>query len=199
MDSDEKKPAGKGMKWLKEIGLLLGMLALSAGIAFILTYFKEYFDIELRNFGWIAYVAVFIANILSSATILVPAPGVAITLAAASVFDPMFVAIAAGTGDAIGEMTAYSVGYAGERIIVDEHMPAYRKAASWMDKYGVWAIFGIALVPILPYDLIGMAAGALKIAWWKCFLATLSGKLPRAFIVSYMGYQMPFLLHPFGL
>lgn len=187
------------MKWLKEIVLLLGMIALSAGIAYLLTHFQQYFNIELGNFGWVAYVTVFFANLLSSATILVPAPGVAFTLAAATVFDPAFVAIAAGTGDAIGEMSAYWVGYAGERIIVDEHLPAYQKAVSWMDKYGIWTVFGIALVPILPYDLVGMAAGALKIAWWKCLLATFCGKVPRAFIVAYLGHQIPLLLHPLGL
>ncbi|RPJ63862.1 MAG: DedA family protein [Dehalococcoidia bacterium] len=199
LDTEQKKPARKWTKWLKEILLLLGMIALSAGIAFLLSHFKEYFNVELRNFGWVAYLAVFLANLLSSATILVPAPGIAFTLAAATVFDPALVAIAAGTGDAIGEMSAYWLGYVGERIIVDEHVPAYRKAVSWMDRYGAWAVFGIALVPVLPYDLIGIATGALKIAWWKCFLATLCGKLPRAFLVSYLGSQVPFLLHPFGL
>lgn len=197
METDSKPPR-KAMKWVKEILLLLGMIALSAGIALILSNFQKYFNVELRNFGWIAYLAVFVANLLSSATILVPAPGIAFTLAAATVFDPASVAISAGLGDAIGEMTAYWVGYVGEKIIVDEHVPAYQKAVSWMDRYGAWAVFGIALIPILPYDLIGMAAGALKIKWWKCFLATLSGKMPRAFLVAYLGHQIPFLLHPFG-
>ncbi|MCX6006365.1 MAG: hypothetical protein NTZ34_03775 [Chloroflexi bacterium] len=95
MNTEQKKPAGKGIKWLKEILLLLGMIALSAGIAFILTHFQQYFNVELRNFGWVAYLAVFLANLLSSATILIPAPGVAFTIAAATVFDPAFVAIAA--------------------------------------------------------------------------------------------------------
>jgi uncharacterized membrane protein YdjX (TVP38/TMEM64 family) len=199
LNTEQEKPAGKGIKWLKEILLLLGMIALSAGIAFILLHFQQYFNVELRNFGWVAYLVVFLANLLSSATILIPAPGVAFTVAAATVFDPAFVAIAAGMGDSIGEMTAYWLGYVGERIIVDEHVPAYRKAVSWMDRYGAWAVFGIALVPILPYDLIGIAAGALKIKWWKCWLATLAGKMPRAFLVAYLGHQIPFLLHPFGL
>ena len=194
----EPKPGNKAMKWVKEVFLLIGMIALSAGIALLLANFQKYFNVELQNFGWIAYLAVFIANLLSSATILVPAPGVAITLAAATAFDPALVAISAGLGDAIGEMTAYWVGYVGKKIIVDENLPAYRKAVSWMDMYGAWAVFGIALVPIVPYDLIGMAAGALKIKWWKCFLATMCGKVPRAFLVAYLGHQIPFLIHPFS-
>jgi uncharacterized membrane protein YdjX (TVP38/TMEM64 family) len=190
-----RKTAGK---WIKEILFLLAMVACSAIVAFFLIRFQDTFKVSLRDFGWLAYLIVFAANLLSSATILVPAPGIAFTLAAAAVWDPAFVAVSAGTGDAIGEMTAYWVGYVGERIIVDEHLPAYRKAASWMDRYGAWAVFGISLVPILPYDLIGIAAGALRIKWWKCFLATWAGKLPRAFLISYMGQQIPFLVRPWG-
>jgi uncharacterized membrane protein YdjX (TVP38/TMEM64 family) len=198
LDTEGGKPPRKAAKWLKEVLFLLGMVALSAIVAFVLIRFQDTFKVSLKDYGWIAYLIVFAANLLSSATILVPAPGIAFTLAAAAVWDPLFVALAAGTGDGIGEMTAYWVGYVGERIIIDEHVPAYRKAASWMDRYGAWAVFGIALVPILPYDLIGIAAGALKIKWWKCLLATLAGKLPRAFLVAYLWHQIPFLIHPFG-
>jgi uncharacterized membrane protein YdjX (TVP38/TMEM64 family) len=198
LDDQGKKKPRKAAKWFKEILFLLGMLALSGLVAFVLIRFQDTFKISLQEYGWIVYIIVFVANVLSSATILVPAPGIAFTLAAAAVWDPMLVAVAAGTGDAIGEMSAYWVGYVGERIIVDEHIPAYRKAASWMDRYGAWAVFGIALVPILPYDLIGIAAGALKIRWWKCFLATWAGKLPRAFLVSYLWHQIPFLVRPWG-
>ncbi len=52
-----------------------------------------------------------------------------------------------------------------------------------MNRYGAWTVFGIALVPIVPNDLVGIAA-ALKIRWWKCLLATWLGKLPRAFLVA---------------
>ncbi len=197
MQSDKPQPANKKRKWLKEILFLLGMVALSACIALLLFRFQDFYSVSLRQYGWVAYIVIFLACMLSSATILVPAPGVAFILAAAAIWDPLYVAIAAGTGDALGEMTSYWVGYVGERMIVDELAPAYRKAVSWMDRYGTWAVFGIALIPIIPFDLMGMAAGALKIKWWKFLLATLGGKLPRAFLAAYLGYQVPLLVHPF--
>jgi uncharacterized membrane protein YdjX (TVP38/TMEM64 family) len=195
---ETEKPAAPGRKgkWIKEVLLLLGMLALSAGIAFMLTRFQDTYNVSLRSYGWLAYVLVFLISMLSSATIFVPAPGIAFTLAAATVFDPALVAIAAGTGDAIGEMTSYWTGYVGEKLIVDEHLPAYQKAVSWMNKYGAWAIFGVALVPVVLFDLVGLAAGALKIRWWKFLLAAVCGKLPRAFLVAYMGQQIPLLVAP---
>ena len=198
MDTKQGKPPRKAVKWLKEILFLLSMVAISAIIAFVLFRYQDTFKVSLKDYGWLAYIIVFVAATASSATILVPAPGVAFTLAAAAVWDPSIVAIAAGTGDALGELTGWWVGYVGGRIVDYQHLPAYAKAAAWTSKYGVWAVFGDALVPIIPYDLIGMAAGALKIKWWKFFLATWGGKLPRAFLAAYLGHQIPFLMHMWG-
>jgi uncharacterized membrane protein YdjX (TVP38/TMEM64 family) len=119
---------------------------------------------------------VFIVSLLSSATIFIPAPGIAVVLAAATQWDPLWVGLAAGTGDALGETTSYWVGFMGKKIIVDEHMAPYQKVVSWVQKYGTWPIFGIALVPILPYDLVGLAAGGLKEPFWKFLLATWCGR-----------------------
>ena len=193
-DSEKPGPAGIKLKWLREVLLLLGMLALSAGIAFLLYHFQDFFSVSLRSYGYIAYLLVFVVSLLSSATIFIPTPGIAFTLAAAAVWDPLFVAVAAGTGDAIGEMTAYWAGYVGEKIIVDEHMPAYQKASAWMNRYGAWAIFGVALVPVMLFDLVGLAAGALKIRWWKFFIAAWCGKVPRSIVICYLGHQLPELL-----
>ena len=188
------KPTGMGMKWLQEGLLLLGMIAFSVAISFLLFRFQDVFRLSLQSYGWLAYAVVFAVSLLSSCTIFIPTPGVAIVLAAATVWDPVLVGIAAGTGDAIGEMTAYWVGYTGEKIIVDEHMPAYQKAVHWMDRHGAWAIFGVALVPIVLFDLVGLAAGALKIKWWKFLLAAWCGKVPRAIVVCSIGHQWLLLL-----
>lgn len=186
--------AGRGIKWIKEGLLLLGMLALSAGIAFLLYQFQDFFRISLRSYGYVAYLLVFVVSLLSSSTIFIPTPGIAFTLVAAAVWDPFLVGIAAGTGDAIGEMTAYWTGYVGERIIVDEHMPAYQKASAWMDRHGAWAVFCVALVPAVLFDLVGLAAGALKIRWWKFLAAAWCGKVPRSMLICYLGQQLPAIL-----
>ena len=117
MTAEGSRPTGTRIKWLKEGLLLLGMLALSAAIAFLLFRFRDTLSLSLQNYGWLAYLVVFAVSLLSSSTIFVPTPGTAIVLAAAIVWDPVLVGIAAGTGDAIGELTAYWVGYIGEKII----------------------------------------------------------------------------------
>ena len=165
------------------------MLALSAAIAFLLYRFQDIYNVSLHSYGWLAYILVFILSLLSSATIFIPTPGMALTLTAAIVWNPVLVAVAAGTGDAFGELTSYWVGYVGERAIVDEHVPIYQKAVAWMNKYGILAICGVALVPVVPFDLVGMAAGALRIRWWKFLLATWGGKLLRALLITCLWQQ----------
>lgn len=194
MTAEGSRPTGTRIKWLKEGLLLLGMLALSAAIAFLLFRFRDTLSLSLQNYGWLAYLVVFAVSLLSSSTIFVPTPGTAIVLAAAIVWDPVLVGIAAGTGDAIGELTAYWVGYIGEKIIADERIPAYQKAVRWMDRYGAWAIFGVALVPVVLFDLVGLAAGALKIRWWKFLLAAWCGKVPRAIVLCSIAHRLPLLL-----
>lgn len=193
-DTETPGTAGRRIKWLEEGLLLLGMLALSAGIAFLLYQFQDFFRVSLRSYGYIAYLLVFVVSLLSSSTIFIPTPGIAFTLAAAAIWNPLLVGIAAGTGDAIGEMTAYWAGYVGERIIVDEHMPAYQKASAWMDHHGAWAVFAVALVPVVLFDLVGLAAGALKIRWWKFLIAAWCGKVPRSMLICYLGQQLPAIL-----
>jgi len=197
LSSNPDKPRGKKVKWLKELLLLAGMLLLSAGIVFFLVQLQNTFKVTLQSYALLAYVIVFLVSLLSSATIFIPAPGIAIVLAAATQWDPVWVALAAGSGDALGEITAYWAGYVGERIIVDEHMQAYKKVVGWTQKYGAWAVFGIALVPILPFDLVGLAAGGLKVPWWKFLIAAWCGKVPRMFVVVFLVHQIPLWLHPF--
>lgn len=194
MAAEGDRPAGTRMKWLKEGLFLLGMIALSAAIAFLLFRFRDIFNLSIQSYGWLAYLVVFAVSLLSSSTIFIPTPGMAIVLAAATVWDPVLVGFAVGTGDAIGELTAYWVGYVGEKIMVDEHVPAYQKAVRWMDRYGSWAVFGVALVPVVLFDLVGLAAGALKIKWWRFLFAAWCGKVPRAIVLCSIGHQLPLLL-----
>jgi len=189
------RPAGWWVKWLKEGLLLVGMLALSAVIAFLLFQLRDIFSLSLQSYRWLAYLVVFVVSLIGSCTIFVPTPASAIMLAASIIWDPLLVGLAAGTGDAIGEMTSYWIGYAGEKIVVDEKLPVYQRAVGWMQRYGIWAVFGVGLVPVVPFDLMGLAAGALKIKWWKFMLAAWCGKVPRAIIICSIGHQVPLLLN----
>ena len=63
------------------------------------------------------YPGIFLISILANATVFLPAPGVALVFALGSVFPPFGVAIAAGAGAAIGELSGYLAGFSGQAIV----------------------------------------------------------------------------------
>lgn len=134
---------------------------------------------ELSAYG---YIGVFLISLLSSATILIPAPGWAVVIALSKTLDPYLLGIAAGTGSGLGEIVGYEVGNGAKRLIDknNNNMKA-------IEKYGAVAIFFLALIPNPLFDVAGLAAGALKMPIWKFLLATISGRILRFFLLAYLG------------
>lgn len=137
---------------------------------------------ELEAWG---YPGVFLISILANATILVPVPGVMFTSAVGAVFNPFWVAIAAGTGAAIGELFGYLAGYSGQAIV--EKGERYNRIAHWMEKYGDITILLLAFIPNPLFDLAGILAGALKIPVWKFFFYCIIGKILKMITFAYAG------------
>lgn len=142
--------------------------------------------LDLKGIASWGYLGVFVASLLSAATIFFPAPGGAVLIIAATMFNPALVAIAGGTGAALGENTAYLAGYGGRVAMGEQMAQRYQRAEKWMKRYGSGTIFVFALAPFLPFDLAGIAAGTLRFPFWKFFLACLAGRLVRAFIIVYL-------------
>ena len=183
----------KRLLWIT--AFILGMLAISAGLFYLLILLEDYFESPLEQFALYAYLIVFVTSLISNATIILPAPGLAIALAAAATWNPLWVVIAASIGGVLGETTGYLAGYFGRMVISKDLMGRYRQAEDWMRRYGPWAVFLFAIQPIFPFDLAGMAAGVLRMPLWKFWLACLAGKLPKYFLIIYLGSD--FIQHIF--
>ena len=178
-------------KWLTISGIVLGMLVLTATIIYFFRFIEAYLQTSLEGFAWAGYLIVFAVTLLSSATIFVPAPSLAIVIAAATQWNPAIVAIVASIGDTLGEFMGYTAGYLGTKIIVTRHIAAYDRAVVWTQRYGIWAIFLFALIPLMLFDLVGLAAGAMRMKPWKFILACWGGRIPRAFFLAYVGSGLP--------
>jgi membrane protein YqaA with SNARE-associated domain len=90
----------------------------------------------------------------------------------------------------LGEITAYYVGYGGQKLIALQDSRRYRIAKGWMNHYGGIAITILAFVPMFIFDFVGIAAGALKYPVGKFLLFCYAGRLPRAFIEAYFGSEL---------
>ena len=56
-------------------------------------------------------------SILANGTVILPAPGVIFVFAMGAIFNPFWVAVAAGAGAALGELTGYLVGFSGQAVV----------------------------------------------------------------------------------
>jgi membrane protein YqaA with SNARE-associated domain len=106
------------------------------------------------------YPGIFLLSFLAYATVLLPAPGVWVVFTMGSVFNPIGVAIAAGAGAALGELSGYLAGFSGQAVI--ERVDIYERLTAWMQKNGSLTILALAAIPNPFFDLAGVAAGSLR-------------------------------------
>ena len=112
---------------------------------------------------------------LSTATLILPAPGLALTAIAGAAGDPIVVGVVAGLGQAVGELTGYAAGWSGRSFLPEN--AATSRITSWMRRRGVLVIFVLAVVPNPVFDLAGVAAGVLRMPVLSYFAAAATGKV----------------------
>jgi membrane protein DedA with SNARE-associated domain len=94
---------------------VLALLLVIAFIAFI--YLANPVGFIMSRLDTLGYVGVFLIMLLSSATIILPAPGLAGVVIAGAFLNPFWVGVAGGTGSALGELSGYFAGFGGKVII----------------------------------------------------------------------------------
>lgn len=152
----------------------------SIGVTIAIALFASQVDIEqLRRYG---YVGVFLASLISNATIALPVPGLAVTVGTAMALpnEWWLVALVAGVGEALGESTGYLAGYGGSAII--ENQRIYQRLQYWMENHGMMTIFVLSAVPNPLIDLAGISAGASKYGYHKFLLACWLGKTIKTLV-----------------
>jgi membrane protein YqaA with SNARE-associated domain len=179
-------------KWpMTAIRILAFLLvaALSIGIYFVRD--------QVQSLASLGYPGIFLLSILSNATVILPAPGLLFVFAMGAVFNPLGVALAAGAGSAIGELTGYVAGFSGQGVI--ERVELYEKLKHWMEVNERWrnlAILVLATIPNPLFDLAGMASGALRIPVTRYLFFCWIGKTIKMLLFAYAGASSIHLLGP---
>ncbi len=140
---------------------------------------------QAQKFAGYGYPGIFLISLLANATLILPAPGVAIVFAMGSVFNPLVVGLVAAAGSTVGELSGYLAGFSGQ--VLAERTKIYEHIEHWMEHYGMLTIFVLAAVPNPFFDLGGMAAGALKMPIHKFLFSCLLGKIIKMWIFAYAG------------
>jgi membrane protein YqaA with SNARE-associated domain len=150
-----------------------------------------YFSGDIAALGSYGYAGAFLIALLSSATILFPAPGWAVVIAMSAALDPVILGIVVGAGSAIGELTGYLAGE-GVRDIMSSRIKESKRMEELVRKYDVAAIFALAFLPNPLFDVAGVIAGSLKIAWWRFLASCAAGRILRYILLAMLG---AFTLH----
>jgi len=140
---------------------------------------------QIKEFARFGYAGIFFISILSNATLIMPIPGVVFTSAMGAVFNPFWVAIAAGCGAALGELTGYLAGFSGQFVV--EQKDWYQKLKQLMKRYGNLTILVMAFIPNPLFDLTGIAAGALKMPVVRFLFWCAIGKILKMLLFAMTG------------
>jgi membrane protein YqaA with SNARE-associated domain len=167
------------------------VVALVIAISASIFAFREHFA-ELATVG---YPGIFLVSLLSSATIVLPAPSLALVFAMGSALPWLPVGLAAGAGEALGELTGYLAGIGGRAIVEDQK--GYERLTTWMERRGGITIFVLSVIPNPLFDLAGIAAGTLRYPVWRFLLFCWLGKSIKTTIVALAGSQSIILVEQF--
>jgi membrane protein DedA with SNARE-associated domain len=140
---------------------------------------------RVQEFAAFGYPGLFLIALLANATVLLPAPGVAVIYAMGSIFNPFGVGLAAGTGGALGELSGYLAGVSGQGVIERTHM--YERITPWVDKYGGWAILVLSAIPNPFFDAAGIAAGIAKMPLHTFLFFTWIGQIIKMTLFALAG------------
>lgn len=163
---------------------LLRILALFVvvGITLYIYSIRE----RVEEFAAFGYPGIFLIALLANATILLPAPGIAVIYAMGAIFNPLAVGLAAGSGGAVGEISGYLAGFSGQAVV--ERMDIYNRIRPWVDKYGGWAILVLSAIPNPFFDVAGIAAGIARMPLHTFLIFTFIGQLIKMTLFALAGH-----------
>ncbi len=134
------------------------------------------------------YLGIFLVSLLGATSIFFPIPSsvVIFTLGGLDIFDPIWIAVAAGLGAAVGEFTGYLLGFGGRKFIGEKYKRKMDLLTRLFKRYGSVVIFVFALTP-LPDDLLFIPLGVMRYSIIRSFVPALIGKFFSNLIIAYSG------------
>jgi membrane protein YqaA with SNARE-associated domain len=141
--------------------------------------------------GWldiqdVGYWGAFLVNLVGSAAVVVPVPGLAAVCAAVAPdlgLNFVILALAGAAGSTIGELTGYLAGFGSQGMMQKSRY--YSSIRGWVVRRGGLTLFILAVIPNPLFDIGGIAAGSLGYPISRFFLWVGLGKLIKFLIVGY--------------
>jgi len=134
------------------------------------------------------YFGIFLISLFGAMSIFFPIPYTVVifTIGGLKVFDPIWIAVAAGIGSTIGEFSGYLIGFGGRKVISQKYKKKMDFLMRLFKKYGSALIFIFSLTP-LPDDLLFIPLGVMRYSIIRAFIPALIGKFVMNLIIVYSG------------
>jgi membrane protein YqaA with SNARE-associated domain len=159
----------------------------------------------MRNFAvQYGYFGIFLISLLGATSIVVPIPSTVVIFTLGGLrdsfgnflFEPLFIAAAAGVGAAIGEFSGYLLGFGGRKVIGEKYKRKMDILMKLFKRFGPIVIFVFALTP-LPDDLLFILLGVMRYGVWAAFIPAIVGKFLSNLIVAYAGRLFLYVIGSF--
>ena len=174
---------------LIRIGILLAVLAASATALLL----RDQLTPAQAGYGGVA-----LASLIASAGLIIPVPALGAVCAGGVFLNPVFLGLVAGTSESVGELTGYFLGYSGRDMARRSRL--YNRLEPLVRRRGWLPLFLVSLVPNPIFDIIGIAAGALRYPLWGFLSVVWVGKSIKFITFAYScKYSLAWLTEVFGL
>jgi phospholipase D1/2 len=122
---------------------------------------------------------------------LIVFPLVLLIAATATVFDPLTAVVVALTGSLANALTLYVLGRLVMRdTVMHAFAAAVEKLQQALSNTGIVAVAGVRMLPIAPFTLVNLAAGAIGVRLRDYVIGTLLGLLPGTLALTAFGRQL---------
>ena len=144
-----------------------------------------FFRAELSKFSSFGLLGIFLINLIGSATLFVPAPGIATVVAGGFLYNPLFVAIVSALGSAIGDLVGYALGHSGKEVLFKNHPFWYKILKETFHKFAAIFIIFFSFIPNPIFDFVGVFAGVFHYSPYKFLVYVLIGRFLRNLLLAY--------------
>jgi membrane protein DedA with SNARE-associated domain len=159
----------------------------------------------MQNFAvQYGYLGIFFISLLGATSVIIPIPSSVVIFilgglsdtAGNFLFEPLFIAVAAGAGAAVGELSGYLIGIGGRKVIGEKYKKKMDILMRLFQRFGPIVIFVFALTP-LPDDLLFIPLGVMRYKILNAFIPALLGKFVSNLIIAYAGRFLIFAVRDF--
>jgi uncharacterized membrane protein YdjX (TVP38/TMEM64 family) len=146
--------------------------------------------------NWWAPIVVVLAYTPAS-VVMFPRP--LLTMAAGMAFGAVLGFAYAITGIVLAASIAFAVGRRLKRDMVRRLVGTrLNRISAALQRNGLLAMTAIRLVPVAPFVVVNLAAGAIRVRYWHFALGTVLGMMPGALVATLLGDQVKTALTPAG-